>query len=212
MEQKQFFDEQILDMMKGTANLPENDRYRDGEVSEENQIHKGIKILGKWVYFERRILTNVGITMLMPENFTEMAPEAAMKKYPSQHRPETIFTDETGTVNLLFQYMEGETGNETIEHFRNQVFGMMRRVNPGIKQRELGVIEVSGKRIAYVEFSNPAMDGKLYNLMFYMESGGKPLMGSFNCFTKEMKYWRQAAFDMVRSIEEENEQTVRGGE
>ena len=36
-------------------------------------------------------------------------------------------------------------------------------------------------------------------------------MGSFNCLTKEMKYWRQAAFDMVRSIEE-NEQTVRGGE
>ncbi len=93
----------------------------------------------------------------MPEDFTEMTLEAAMKKYPSQHRPQTIFTDETGTVNLLFQYMEGEAGNETIEHFRNQVFGMMRRVNPGIKQRELGVIEVSGKRIAYVEFSNPAM-------------------------------------------------------
>ncbi len=135
MEQKQFFDEQILDMMKGTANLPENDGYRDGEASEENQIHKGIKILGKWVYFERRILTNEGITMLMPEDFTEMTLEAAMKKYPSQHRPQTIFTDETGTVNLLFQYMEGEAGNETIEHFRNQVFGMMRRVNPGIKQR-----------------------------------------------------------------------------
>ena len=91
MEQKQFFDEQILDMMKGNANPPEDDWHRAGEVFEENQIHKGIKILGKWIYFERRDLTNVGITMLMPENFTEMASEAAMKKYPSQHRPEDRF-------------------------------------------------------------------------------------------------------------------------
>ncbi len=37
-------------------------------------------------------------------------------------------------------------------------------------------------------------------------------MGSFNCLTKEMKYWRQAAFDMVRSIEEEKEEAAGGGE
>ncbi len=81
---------------------------------------------------------------------------------------------------------------ETIEHFRNQVFGMMRRVNPGIKQRELGVIEVSGKRIAYVEFSNPAMDGKLYNLMFYMESGGSFGKADRVCGIFQSGYGRKA--------------------
>ena len=101
----------------------------------------------------------------------------------------------------MFQYMEGEVSDATIENFRNQIFGMMKRVNPGIKEREIGSMDVLGKKIAYVEFSNPAMDGKLYNLMFYLAVKGQPLMGSFNCRTKEMKYWRSVAFEMIQSIE-----------
>ena len=117
--------------------------------------------------------------MMMQKNFLPLDPDMTKNKYPSEHRPETILTDETGTINLMFQYMEGEVSDATIENFRNQIFGM----------------------IAYVEFSNPAMDGKLYNLMFYLAVKGQPLMGSFNCRTKEMKYWRPVAFEMIQSIE-----------
>lgn len=139
--------------------------------------------------------------MMLPKDFVPMSPDIARKKYPSEQRPETILTDETGTINLMFQYMEGEESNTTIESFRNRIFGMMKRVNPGIKEREMGVVDAAGEQIAYVEFSNPVMDGKLYNLMFYLAVKGRPLMGSFNCRTKEMKYWRSAAFEMMQSIE-----------
>ena len=37
--------------------------------------------------------------------------------------------------------------------------------------------------------------------MFYLAVKGQPLMGSFNCRTKEMKYWRPVAFEMIQSIE-----------
>ena len=94
--------------------------------------------------------------------------EAVRIKYPSEHRPETILTDETGTINLMFQYMEGEVDSETIETFRNQVFGLMKYANPGIKEREVGEVDIDGHRIAYVEFTNNALGGKLYNLMFYI--------------------------------------------
>ena len=139
--------------------------------------------------------------MMLPTNFVPMSQEIAKIKYPSEHRPETIFTDETGTINLMFQYMEGDVTDTTIETFRNQVFGLMKRVNPGIKEREIGMMDVAGKQIAYVEFSNTTMDGKLYNIMFYLAIKGQPLMGSFNCQTKEMKYWKPVAFEMIRSIE-----------
>ena len=138
---------------------------------------------------------------MAPNNFVPMNPDEARKKYPSEHRADTILTDETGTVNLMFQYMEGEVNDASIEGFRNQIFGFMKRVNPGIKEQEIGSVEVSGKTVAYAEFSNPVIDGKLYNLMFYLSVKGQPLMGSFNCRTKEMKYWRQAAFEMMQSIE-----------
>lgn len=209
MKQDEFFDEQIIDMINqseqkitdSVSNQSKDTKENVPAQAEKQSINTGIRILGKWIYFERRLLAKETITMMLPKDFVPMSPEIARMKYPSEQRPETILTDETGTVNLMFQYMEGEENNATIESFRNQIFGMMKRVNPGMKEKEIGSVEAAGKRIAYVEFSSPAIDGKLYNLMFYLAVKGQPLMGSFNCRTKEMKYWREAAFEMMQSIE-----------
>ena len=212
MKQEEFFDEQIIDMInqaqqKTTAsasNASKNVKQVEKEVqaeAEKSIFDTGVKILGKWISFERRLLAKETITMMLPKDFVPMPPEIARMKYPSEHRPETILTEETGSVNLMLQYMDGEVDNNTIEIFRNQVFGMMKRVNSGIKEREMGAADVAGVRIAYVEFSNNAMDGKLYNLMFYLPVKGKPLMGSFNCMTKDMKYWKTIAFEMMQSSE-----------
>lgn len=212
MKEEEFFDEQIIDMINRSEPKEINGKseqtqtpkasQENGQIKAENRsIQTGIKISGKWITFERRPLAKETITMMVPADFTEMSPETAKIKYPSEQRPESILTDETGTVNLMFRFMEGEETDETIEKFRNQIFGMMKRVNPGIKEQEIGLTEAGGKQIAYVEFSNPVMDGKLYNLMFYLAVDSRPLMGSFNCRTKDMKYWRSAAFEMIQSIE-----------
>ncbi len=207
MKQEDFFDEQIIDMIN-QAEQDATDFVSKSPIEETMQmeteksgIDTGVKILGKWIYFEKRLLVNDTITMMLPKNFAPMSLEEARLKYPSEHRPETILTDETGTKNLLLQYMDGKVTNTTIESFRNQIFGMMKRVNPGIKEREIGTVHIAGKQIAYVEFSNTTIDGKLYNLMFYLAVNGQPLMGSFNCQTKEMKYWRNIFFEMIQSIE-----------
>lgn len=208
MKQDEFFDEQIIDMINQSEGVDARStsqvsaQLEDSKKSEENRtIDTGIRILGKWIYFERRFLGKERITMMVPKDFVPISPEMAKVKYPSEQRPETILTNETGTINIMFNYMEGEVENKEMENFRNQVFAMMRRVNPGIKQQEIGTVDIGGKHIAYVEFSSPAMDGKLYNLMFYFEVEGQPLMGNFNCPTKEMKYWKPVAFEMMKSIE-----------
>lgn len=207
MKQEDFFDEQIIDMINQAEQdaadfISKSPKEETMQMeTEKSGIGTGVKILGKWIYFEKRLLANDTITMMLPKNFAPMSLEEARLKYPSEHRPETILTDETGTKNLLFQYMDGKVTSTTIESFRNQIFGMMKRVNPGIKEREIGTVNIAGKQIAYVEFSNTTMDGKLYNLMFYLAVNGQPLMGSFNCQTKEMKYWRDIVFEMIQSIE-----------
>lgn len=216
---KNFFDEQILDLRnqkeeetKSRA-LSEGSKENKNDLNtcqippEERSIYTGIRVEGTWVYFERRFLREEVISIMLPESLAPMSLEEARIKYPSEHRPQTILTDPSGTVNLLFQQMVGTVTNEGIEDFRNQAFGMMKRINQGIKQMEQGVTEAAGKHIAYVEFSNPTMDGKLYNLMFFLEAEGIPYMGTFNCRTKGMKYWRTAAFEMIKSIQivQENE-------
>ncbi len=202
MGQNEFLDEKIIEMMQKMENdAGDSGESQKKEEEERRNIYTGVKILGKWLYFERYLLADSVSSIMLPKNFEPMSQEIARKKYPSEHRPEIIMTDETGTINLMFQYMEGEVTDTTVENFRNQVFGMMKWMNPGIKEQETGTMDVSGKTVAYVEFSNPAIGGKLYNLMFYLAVKGRPLMGSFNCQTKEMKYWRSVAFEMVQSIE-----------
>ena len=87
----------------------------------------------------------------------------------------------------------------------------MIRMNPGIKPQSTGKEAISDKNIAYVEFSNPALDGKLYNLMFFFELDGKTLMGSFNCITKSMRYWQKPALEMMRSIKVLDPKTIEKG-
>lgn len=202
MGQNEFLDEKIIEMVGKLENgAGDSEESYKKESQEKRSIYSGVKILGKWIYFEQFLLADGVIRIMLPKDFEPMSQEIARKKYPSEHRPEIIMTNETGTINLMFQYMEGEVTDATVQIFRNQVFGMMKRVNPGIKEQEVGTINLSGKTVAYVEFSNPVMNGKLYNLMFYLAVNGQPLMGSFNCQTKEMKYWRTVAFEMVQSIE-----------
>lgn len=210
MKNDEFFDEKILDMMNQVEAAKENGKEeinkKQADKTGSNHFHEysiytGVKIYGKMYQFERRIFEENGISMMVPEEFTAMSEETARLKYPSEHRPDTILTDNTETVNILFQFMEGEVESSTIKDFRNQVFGLMKYVNPGIKEREIGEIDIEGNTIAYVEFSNNAIGGKLYNLMFYMSINGKPLMGSINCLTKDVKYWRPVAIEMMQSIE-----------
>ena len=209
MRKEEFFDEQILDMINQSEQMSPSDKDTSSKVEDkksenneayERSIYTGIKVYGKWIYFERQFFAEDSISMMVPNNFVPMTKEAVKVKYPSEHRPETILTDETGTVNLMFQYMEGEVDSESIETFRNQVFGLMKYANPGIKEREVGEIDIEGHRISYVEFTNNALGGKLYNLMFYISVKGRPLMGSFNCITKDMKYWQPVAVEMMQSI------------
>ncbi|MBQ3164631.1 MAG: hypothetical protein IJC02_08870 [Lachnospiraceae bacterium] len=206
MKNEEFFDEQILDMLNQSEQMStglgqSSDKKNDNKETEERSIYTGIRINGKWIHFERQLFAGDTISMMIPDTFAPMEKEAIKIKYPSEHRPETILTDETGTVNLMFQYMEGDVDSSTIETFRNQVFGLMKYANPGIKEREVGEIDNEGNRIAYVEFTNNALGGKLYNLMFYISVNGRPLMGSFNCITKDMKYWQPVAVEMMQSIQ-----------
>jgi len=206
MQNKDFLDEKIIEMIDEVEKPEENSiPLAEKKVTEippeERTIYTGIKISGQWIYFEPQSFAEDKITMMVPKEFSEMAPETARVKYPMEQRPGTILTDHSGAVNILFDYMEDHMTNEESERYRDNLFGILRRVNPGVKPLESGVELVSGKNVAYVSFSNPVMDGKLYNLMFFLEVDGRILMGNFNCLTKTMKYWKQAAFEMMQSIQ-----------
>jgi hypothetical protein len=203
----ELLDEKILEMINkvekpaGTAPLPEQVKKQDDIPPQERTIYTGIKVSGgNWVEFAERLFVENKLAMMVPVEFTEMDQESAKLKYPMEQRPGTIFTDSTGEINILFSNIDEQITNDDVVMIRDKMLAMMVKMNPGIKPQSTGEKEISGKNIAYTEFTHPTIDGKLYNLMYFLELDGKTLMGIFNCLTKTTKYWKQAAFEMMQSI------------
>ena len=209
MPKDEFLDEKIIEMINEVEKPTE--QSSGAAASEESKteikpqdrtIYTGIKIAGKTIEFEERSFLEEGkIKMMVPKEFTELDAEIAKFKYPSEHRPDIILTDESGTTNILFNHMDETMDNEDAEMIRDRLIGMVRRGNPGIRPLSTGIEVISGKNVAYVEFSNPVMDGKIYNVMFFLQVADRILMGSFNCLTKVQKYWKDPAFQMMCSLQ-----------
>ena len=204
MANNDYLDEKIIKMINEveTSESPPGADQDDKEdiPREERTIYTGIKIAGEWIDFEERLFLGDMVAMMVPMEFREMEQDKAKIKYPMERRPETILTDYTGTVNILFSDLGEPMKNGDAETIRDGMLKIMRRVNPGIRPLSTGLEEVSGKNIAYAEFSNTAIDGKIYNLMFFLEVAEKATMISFNCLTKSMKYWKKPAFEMMQSV------------
>jgi len=205
MSKDKHLDDKVIEMISKTEQLKavsaEPEENRENIPPEERTIYTGIKINGKWIEFEERLFIEDKLAMMVPKEFTEMEQEKAKLKYPMEQRPGTILTDYTGEINILFSYTDEEITNEDTVMIRDKMLAMMSRVNPGIKAQSTGEKVISDKKVAYVEFSHPTIDGKLYNLMYFMELDGRTMMGIINCLTKSMKYWKQHAFEMMQSIQ-----------
>ena len=208
MSQKEFLDEKIIAMINEVENQDSAPatttasvaKIADEVAPEARTIYTGIKIKGKLIEFAERALIEERVIMMVPVDFQEMSQADAKLKYPSQERPQLILTDTSTAVNLMFNYLDQPIKNEDVATLCSQIINGMKRVNSSISIQEEGVEIVGDKNVAYTTFSHPTLNGKLYNLMYFVELDGRSLMISFNFQTKDLKYWKPVAFEMMRSL------------
>jgi len=204
MSKKEFLDEKIIELLdqveKYAGEYPKDDQHENGDMIEQS-LETSFTVDRKKVEFERKVMIDDKLTIMLPADFVEMDTATAKLKYPSEQRPPIIFTDPSGFVNFWVSPTEEFMPEDEIENVRDQIFAMIRRLNPGIKPQESGVEIASEKKIAYIEYSNPVVDGKVYNLMFLFEMDKKMTMACFNCLTKDSKYWKKPMLEMLKSME-----------
>ena len=208
MSNNKYFDEEVIEMVnEAESSFADNALPADDLPRDEQTIYTGIKILGEWIAFEERRFIEEKISMTVPAEYKPMDEETAQIKYPMEQRPGVILTDHTGASNISINHMDQAISADELEKFRDKMASMMNRMNPGIKAQATGTEEISGNKAVYVEFTNPALDMKLYNLMFFMELDGRVLMININFPAKSMKYWKDPAFEMMRSVKIKKGQT-----
>ncbi|MEG0258731.1 MAG: hypothetical protein RR651_02565, partial [Lysinibacillus sp.] len=53
----------------------------------------------------------------------------------------------------------------------------------------------------FLEVITPAIDGDIYNLMFFASIDGQALMGTFNCMEKDIETWQPVARAMMETLQ-----------
>lgn len=147
----------------------------------------------------------------MPNLFSIMAKELASLKYPSERRPTVIYTDETSTINLALNLTDYPLRESEVEDFQENMIEVLEQAHPSAKWLDTGMMEIQEKTIAFIEIITPAIDGDIFNLMFFAALNGQTLIGTFNCMEGDLESWRPVAKAMVETLEfplnEKNEVT-----
>lgn len=167
-----------------------------------------VLVEGERIPFSRRELLERKISMILPKTFHVMNGEEAALKYPSEHRPSLIYTNETGSINLTFSWMNHPLTEEGLGVLTEEMSYMLRANLPIREWKGSGVREiVSGERIGYSQYISSGLNANLYNEMGFAVLEGKTLLCSFNCTEPEMKTWAPLFKSMMDSI-----QVISGGE
>lgn len=211
-------DEKIITMMKEleaersdlTAEEEEKPPVDTAEISEEASIDVSqplVRIADELVPFFLIELIEDTLYAPLPRTFRLLTRQEASIKYPSEHRPSLIYSNDTGTVSLAFHYTTDPVPNRDIEFFTDTMIHVLRSVQPVRSWIGQGMTATNqGKPAGYCEFITGSLDGNLYHYMLFTELNGRALLCSFNCSEAESKIWKPVGKSILKAIQVEEEQ------
>ncbi|MDN4080079.1 hypothetical protein QYF52_19205 [Paenibacillus polymyxa] len=171
---------------------------RDHSVSEKNLA---LRLGDELITLELRVILDEQMEVSVPKSFSLMPLEQAKFKYPSEYRPEVIYTSEDGTVNITFNRTESNLADEELSDFVEQMADVLRSVQP--IRNWMGtqlIVNHSGLSIGMIRFIAAGVDTNLYNEILLFTHAGQVMMGAFNCMESDMEVWIPVAENTVQSL------------
>ncbi|MFJ7405391.1 MULTISPECIES: hypothetical protein [unclassified Lysinibacillus] len=141
------------------------------------------------------------VSIRMPNLFFIMSTEIASLKYPSERRPNLIYTDESSTINLAFNLTPHRLKEEGVAAFQENMIDILEQAQPSADWLDTDVLTIDEKTVAFLEIITPAIDGDIFNLMFFTSIEGLALIGTFNCMEDDLETWRPIARAMMESLQ-----------
>ncbi|PNQ82795.1 hypothetical protein [Paenibacillus sp. F4] len=208
-------DKEIVSMLHTvTAENAENDQsliehegvnHAHGNEPFGQPLQTLMQIGGERLVFAQRYLVDERISITMPKSFRDMPIDEQLLKYPSHHRPDFIFTNEAGTINLTFKHTESPLQTAELEDFTDEMAMVVKQTQKLTEWFGHEVLEVGENRIGYCEFMTPVWNARMYNLSFFTVLEGRALMCAFNCTEEEMVTWKPVARSMLLTLKIEPE-------
>lgn len=202
-----FMDEEVIEMTKQARQKKrlENIEKQLLHTDLVQAIKDGQLIIeDETIEFTKMDFYDGQIQMHIPAAFEVMESDLMDIKYPSSRRPDYIYTSESTSINVTLKIMEQQIKAEELENFTQTMMEILQKMQPTTNMLDIGFNEVNDVQIGYFDFITPALDNKIYNLMFLFIVGENVTMGSINCLKKEMNIWKPIAYGMMETISIQN--------
>ena len=146
----------------------------------------------------RKILSQKG-EILLPSDFKQMDINTIILKYPNEGgRPNEVYTNNNSSVNLGFTHCIKKVTASDIKKHADELVAIL-------KQRGITIIsqsqeKINGKDFLIIEFNSKAINGTLYNKMFFTVLAGRLLIGNYNCTSLIEGQWKKKGYEIIQSI------------
>lgn len=169
------------------------------EIKREKyrSLENGFYIAGKVLKFERVELLEA-MSVMLPNIMKQMPEIYAKIKYPSEFRPQMIYTTLDLSVNMGFTVFPSEIKNNEMQKLAERMSSAIHRDHPDYRMYVSR--NLSGTDGYWFAFRSHAMDSDLYNMMLAIPLGEKLLQCSFNCYYREHQKWRDLVLMIWKSI------------
>ncbi len=141
------------------------------------------------------------ILIQMPDGFDIMSEEMLAAKYPANQRPTLVYTNKDGSINFAFNHTANQITEDKLPEVLPVFVQQFNSIYPQIQWFKKDIEKINGKSFIIMEFITPAVDTRIYNLMYITELEGKMLMCSFNCMESQKKEWEAVAKESLNSVE-----------
>lgn len=187
---KKYGDEQFIEILRESQ-----------EEARNKDIQKGSVFIGdqEFIFQEREIFQNQ-MWIWLPDNFTLLSKELAKMKYPNENRPDLIYSNSETTVNICFSHRWEKLAAGQEREVCDSIGQVIVSLYPGSSIIEKGTVLLREMEVAWMDFITPAIDAKIYNLMFFMRLKGRILMGNCNCLAQDQEDWKEFFLQMFATI------------
>lgn len=184
----EYYDEQIVKAL----HIQRRDTF--------GSIDEGLYINNELIHFNKTLLFNDRVSVMLPENFVPMLPEIAEVKYFSGKRPDEIYTSLDMSVNFTFTDL-GISGNDQDTRLATGLIKqIIKNANPSYEFFEENEDVEKDVIIHRFDFQSYGIDDEAYNIIYIACTGNNLMQGTFNCLYKDRKEWKRVALEVIKTV------------
>lgn len=107
------------------------------EEHKNNLLDEFLIINYKYIEVQERCLEKPELKMVLPVDLIDMNEKQISLKYPLPNKPDTILTNEDGTVNFTFTIDDSEIAEEELEQERELLVEQINMLYPSYEMEEI---------------------------------------------------------------------------